>query len=352
MLAKRGNDVAYIACVLHPFWRIRNGGYVEFTDGPIKVCAYSGLFLPHMTDPLIPFPYLPGSRNRKWETLLERTEEVTGFPDVIHIHFPLMVLSSEVFEKYRERGAKVIVTEHWTKVLNKKLDKYEMSQMMSYLGFADAYTAVGYTLKRAIIEISDTNREILVIPNIINDVFRPLYEEHRDFRFGLVGRLSAQKQMDKAIEAFAMNFKERNDVKLIIVGDGTERENLLKLVSTLGVDAQVEFKGLLDREDTAAIVKTLDCFVCFSSYETFGVPVIEAWACGVPVITTTADCITDRWDERLGISVCHTDTEALKEAMKRMVDRKDRYDRDYISDYAISHYSEDCVYSELMAVYT
>lgn len=351
MLAKRGNDVTYIACVLHPFWRIQNGGFVEFEDGPLTVCAYSGFFTPHMTEPWIQFPYFPKSRNKRWKALLNKAEEHAGCPDVIHIHFPLMVLSAEVFEGYHDRGVKVVVTEHWTKVLNKKIDAYEKQQMMKYLAFTDTYMAVGYSLREAILESSKTGREIVVMPNVINDVFRPASQKHEGFVFGLVGRLSAVKQMDRVIEAFADQFQGAQNVRLVIVGAGAEGKRLDEQVNTLGVKDQVVFKGALNREDTAQVIKGLDCLVCFSRVETFGVPVIEAWACGVPVITTTADCLTDEWDDRLGISVRCTDEEALGAAMKKMVYSIAAYDRRFIADYALSRYSEDCVYDRLMDIY-
>lgn len=350
MLAKRGNDVTYIACVLHPFWRVKNGGFAEFEDGPVMVCAYSGFFTPHMSDPLIQFPYFPKIRNRKWEALLKRVE-AGGLPDIIHIHFPLMVLSAEVFRRYQERGVKIVVTEHWTKVLNQKIDRYETAQMMSYLQFADAYLAVGYSLRRAILALSGTDREIRVVPNIINDVFQLSDEENKGFRFGLVGRLAPEKQMDRVLETFAGLFRGQTDFRLVVVGGGSEREKLQKLTRSLGIEGQVDFKGSLDRESVASIVKTLDCLVCFSSYETFGVPVIEAWACGVPVITTTAECITDEWDDRLGISVSHTDVDALRSAMSRMAESKGMYDRVFISRFALSRYSEESVFDTLMEIY-
>ena len=351
MLAKRGNEVTYIACVLHPFWRIKNSGIVEFDDDLIKVIAYSGFFTPHMTDPMIQFPYFPKLRNSKWEKLLGKVEESVGLPDVIHIHFPLMVLSAEVFKKYHDRGVKVIVTEHWTKVINRKLDRYETNQMIAYLDYAAAYLAVGYSLKRAIIEITGTDKEIQVVPNIVNDAFKPSKAEHEGFRFGIVGRLVPEKQMDKVIEAFADAFKGDSNTQLIIVGGGPERKHLEDLAAMLGVSQQIAFKGLLGREKTAEAVRELDCLVCFSKYETFGVPVIEAWASGIPVITTTADSITDCWDDRLGISINCTDVDKLEAAMYQMVKEKRKYDKAYISEYAISMYSEDNVFNRLIEIY-
>lgn len=351
MLAKRGNDITYIACVLHPFWRIKSGGYVEFKDKPINVCAYSGFFTPHMTNPPIQSPYFPKLRNKRWKDLLKKAEELMGLPEVIHIHFPLLILSAEVFKEYRERGVKIVVTEHWSKVQNKQLDNYEKTQMEMFLQFANAYMAVGYSLRNAILDISGTKRKVEIMPNIINDMFRLEDRKHDGFKFGTVGRLVPAKQIDKIIATFANQFKGCKDVRLIIVGDGSQRRKLEKLTNMLGIKEQIEFKGALEREKTADIMKALDCLVCFSSYETFGVPVIEAWACGVPVITTTAENISEKWDEKLGISVNSRDINALGRAMKRMIKKREKYDRRYISEYALNQYSEETIYHRLIDIY-
>lgn len=346
MLAKRGNEVTYLACLLHPFWRIKEGGLVTFEDDPVKVVAYSGFFLPHMTYPIVPFPYLPKARAAKWKLILSKAEE-SGMPDVIHIHFPLFALAAEVFEEYSKKGVRVVVTEHWTKVLNEKTDRYETEQLIKFLSFADPFMAVGYSLRDAIKDITKTDKKIEIMPNIINDVFAPANSTHEGFVFGVVGRLVKLKQVDKIIEALS----ETEGAKLIVAGDGKEQNNLKNLAAQKGVEDRVEFTGHLGREETAKVVQGLDCLICFSRCETFGVPVIEAWGCGIPVITTTADCITEKWDDRLGISVSDKDTKALAEAMKKMINNIADYDSEYIERFAREHYSEDSVYEFLTGLY-
>lgn len=353
MLAKHGNQVSYIACVLHPFWRIKDGGYCTFQDELLNVFAYSCFFSPHITYPIFPIPYFPTRRNKIWDSFLKKVELETGKPDVIHIHFPLMILSVEVFKKYHDSGIKVVVTEHWTKVQNRRLDKFEYSQLLEYLNLADEYLCVGYLLQQAIYQITKTNRELKILPNIVNEVFKPLEnDEKQGFKFGIVGRLVSEKQMDKVIRQFARKFKNDSDVRLIIVGNGKEYKNLNKLVHSLAITSQVEFAGALKREETAAVLAKLDCLICFSKFETFGVPIIEAWACGIPVITTTADCITKQWNHYLGISVKHTDEDELGTAMEYMIGHIDEYDKNYISEYAQQNYSEDVIYNQLYKLYS
>lgn len=79
--------------------------------------------------------------------------------------------------------------------------------------------------------------------------------------------------------------------------------------------SQVVLTGSLNRKETAKKVAESDCLVCYSSFETFGVPIIEAWSCGIPAISTTACSVMDNFDSNLGIEISPYDYETLKKSM-------------------------------------
>lgn len=354
MLEKRGNHVVYIACRLHAPWRREKNGFSAFRDGEVEVRKLTATASPHFSNPSIPFPYFPKSRNRKWNTLLQAVEKEFGLPDVIHIHYPTALLASDVFKAYHDRGVKIFVTEHWGKALNKNLDAYERKEQNNYLSFANGYMSVGYSLRNAIREMSQTKREIIIMPDVINDVFLrvgPHERSNRPFTFCMAGRLAKEKNMDLVIRAFSQAFQGKNGVQLVLIGGGKERGALIQLAQSLGVQNQVIMKGLLSREETARAINASDCLICFSDYETFGVPIIEAWATGIPVITTAASSIMEQWDERLGISLQPRDTEGLKKAMQNMADGARDYDSGFIARYAAERYSEDAICARLMDIY-
>jgi len=93
-----------------------------------------------------------------------------------------------------------------------------------------------------------------------------------------MGRLHENKAFDVLLRAIS----RVPDAYLWIAGEGPLREELDKLAENLAVKPRVRFLGW--REDTDALLKTCDVFVCPSRHEPLGNVVLEAWAQGVPVV--------------------------------------------------------------------
>lgn len=103
-----------------------------------------------------------------------------------------------------------------------------------------------------------------------------------------VGRLSEEKCVDTIIESIA---KTKDNWKLIIIGDGEEKDRLMGITAGLGVLQRVVFKGWLDNPWT--LEENITATVLSSSYEGFPLVAIESMACGIPVISTPVDGIRE-----------------------------------------------------------
>lgn len=101
-----------------------------------------------------------------------------------------------------------------------------------------------------------------------------------------VGRLTKQKGHEFLLKAFKIVIQEINDLNLVILGEGEEKENLIKLADVLGIGDKVKFLGF--KANPYKYIAHSDVFVLSSLYEGFGNVILEAMACGVPVIST--DC--------------------------------------------------------------
>lgn len=347
MLAKRGHNVTYLALVFHHKNKVKKWGYCTWKEEDITVCVQSQFYAPdrlHL--------HLKHFQQKKWEDFLERVEEESGQPDVIHVHYPSMITVPETIFAYQKAGVRIVATEHWSRVLNQKVDKYEKNQLKTYVENADAFLCVGGPLRDAVKAITNTSREIPVIPNVVPANFQRKNKSKRGiFSFVAVGRLAPVKQFDLLIEAYAKAFRAQENVRLTIVGGGGEEKRLRKLVKQYGLEESVVLTGTLSREKTAEIMAASEALVCSSKYETFGVPVIEAWACGLPVVITDGLGLLEFWQDGLGKVVSWKRADEMAEAMQKVYENYDQYDLKRISEYAKARFSEPVIYNRLMRIY-
>ncbi|MGB8310395.1 MAG: glycosyltransferase family 4 protein [Halobacteriota archaeon] len=103
------------------------------------------------------------------------------------------------------------------------------------------------------------------------------------------GRLIYEKRIDVLIEAIALLKKELPAVTCRIIGDGPERENLQTLVRRLSLNDNVEFMGFIDQDGLIGYMKSSKAFVLPSVREGFGLVIVEANACKLPVVSIRHD---------------------------------------------------------------
>jgi glycosyltransferase involved in cell wall biosynthesis len=113
------------------------------------------------------------------------------------------------------------------------------------------------------------------------------YGIHReDFVILYLGRLHPKKSPEDMVKAFPKIVREVPNAKLVIAGKGSEKEKLEKLVQELKLQGKVIFTGFVSENAKWGLLKRCDIFVLPSIVEAFGIALIEAMACGKPVIAT------------------------------------------------------------------
>lgn len=145
-------------------------------------------------------------------------------------------------------------------------------------------------------------------------------EEQGVFRFLMVSRLTREKNIELALNAFAKVVKVFPETKLVIVGAGPYRRRLEALALKLGLmQGNVVFTGW--QEDTTRSFQYASCYMLTSNYEGYGRTVVEALAAGVPVIMTDVGVAGDIVrNEETGLVVPVGDVQSLIAAMRRMVE--------------------------------
>ena len=142
-------------------------------------------------------------------------------------------------------------------------------------------------------------------------------------RFIFVGRLVDWKCVDLLLEAFRV-VVSRTSATLEVLGDGPMRGSLEALAGALGVAGVVIFKGWLTQAECARRIREADVLVLPSIYECGGAVVLEAMACGLPVVATNWGGPADYLDGSCGILVDPVSREGfiegLSEAMTRLAE--------------------------------
>jgi glycosyltransferase involved in cell wall biosynthesis len=131
------------------------------------------------------------------------------------------------------------------------------------------------------------------------------------------GRLAAQKNFTRLLEAIAM--LDRDDVLLLLAGDGEERQMLEGKARDLGISDRVQFLGF--RNDVTTLMAQAHVFVLSSDYEGLPAVVVEALATNCPVIST--DCFANAREllgDLPGCAICDCTSEALAQTLHNWLD--------------------------------
>lgn len=103
------------------------------------------------------------------------------------------------------------------------------------------------------------------------------------------GRLIREKNVDIIIRATSLLKKDIPGIKCCIIGEGPRREELVSLALELGIGKNVEFADFMDYDRMIEKLRASRVFLLPSSREGFGISVIEAFSCGIPVITVNQE---------------------------------------------------------------
>lgn len=189
---------------------------------------------------------------------------------------------------------------------------------------ADVIITVSETIKQELIDQMNLPKEkIRVVYNGVDQArFHPVAERLQglpDHYFLYLGTLEPRKNLLGLLEGYRIAKPHIGDCKLVIGGaKGWEYSAIFETVKTYGLEQDVVFPGYLPFEDLPKLYSGAQAFVFPSFYEGFGIPPLEAMACGVPVITSDCSCLPEITGEA-AIHVNPKDGEALGSAMEQIL---------------------------------
>jgi len=293
------------------------------------------------------------------QKLFEKYAAQCGLPDIIHAHNVLYggVIANAITRSY---DIPFILTEHSSIYIAHRIHKWQVRMVKEVLKNADARLVVspylGCVLEKQFGQIA---QPWYWVPNVLDKTFEEQnifeYSEHKErdqIRILTIGSLIPIKNYEGLLQAFALAFKGNNRVHLVIGGSGPLCGRLENLAEHLQIRNQIEFLGALNREQVLNEMRCCNIFVLPSHHETFGVVLIEALACGKPVIATDSGgprCIVHDGN---GLLVTPGDNVALANAMKMMVQDIDQYDPKAIHEDCINRFGEKTIVNRIVDIYS
>ena len=306
------------------------------------------------------FPRMDRFCSRFWTKigmkLFERYIKDHGVPDIVHAHNAVYagILANQIKDRF---GIPYIITEHSSYFARALVSGFLILEATEVYKNADVLAVVSPNLGKFLeLRFGDAVQSWEWIPNILDarfeeDAFTSERKKNGRFYFLNIANMDRNKGQQDLIEAFAEKFRGREDVRLRIGGDGPLRRKLKNLAGDLGIGAQLDFLGYLDRKQILDEMRACDAFVLSSHYETFGAVLIEALACGKPVISTACggpECIVDKNN---GMLVPVKDIASMGDAMAMMKQGSEYFDKNSIRARCIANFGEEAFIRRISKMY-
>jgi glycosyltransferase involved in cell wall biosynthesis len=169
---------------------------------------------------------------------------------------------------------------------------------------AEHLIAISQTTKQDLVDLLQVpESKISVVHSGVDPFYAPVAAKEAEItsaRFGLkkpfmlfVGTLEPRKNIPFLIRAMASVLKER-DMQLVLVGKkGWQYDEIFSAIETHGLQNHVIELGYVSNEEKRALYSLASMFVYASMYEGFGMPILEAMACGCPVISANTSCLPE-----------------------------------------------------------
>lgn len=300
-------------------------GEKDYTDNETNIIRSPGL-------PLMDTGYFIGMR---YSTQAHR---LLNTMDIAHVHHPF--LSGSLALRYcRPRNIPIIFTNHtrydlYTQAYLPNVPEVVgetalQAYLPTFCRFCSLTIAPSAGMRNVLLRLG-VDSPIDVVPNGI-DLHRfqipiqPLERsilgfEPQNVVLVYVGRLSPEKNLSFLLQAFNGAIQAYNHIRLLLIGDGPEREALQELVNSYGMERYVRFTGLLGYEEVPRYLAMADAFVTASVTEVHPLSVIEAMAAGLPVLGIQSPGVGDTIEDgETGLLAAQEDLAIFTAKMVRMV---------------------------------
>jgi glycosyltransferase involved in cell wall biosynthesis len=240
-----------------------------------------------------------------------------GRPDIIHTQD---IYAYYVIKCARSLGIPFVISQHWTGFLRNSLSRKEIRQFRWAFAQAALIFPANEFAARDYARYGITTPTSW-LPNALDTtIFYPPPRDERQPALLHISGFTPQKRFPDIVRAFAAAQAERPETILHVVGDGRGRSEMEALAKRELPPGTFHFHGLLAKPRIADLLRRARGLIFPSEAETFGCVLMEAMACGCPVLTTRVGGIPAVVREGDGLFVKVGDIDAIASNMIRLVD--------------------------------
>jgi glycosyltransferase involved in cell wall biosynthesis len=272
---------------------------------------------------------------------LRRVLEEWGQPDVIHTQD---AYAYHVMKAAQNLGIPFVITQQWTGFMERQLDT------RAVMRFRWAFARAARVLPVNRWAAADyahygLKAPITWLPNALdtNVFYSPLQPAREPWLLHASGLTAQQKRFPDIVRAFARVRVARPNAELHVAGDGSNRAEMEAMAKRELPPKSFHFYGFLSKPELASLMRRACGFVFPSEAETFGCVLMEAMACGCPVLTTRVGGIPAVVREGEGLFAEVGDIERIAEGMCQLLDGTHGFDMTRISRETRERFSHEAV---------
>ena len=275
-------------------------------------------------------------------------------PDLIHLHVAYPLGQVALLWK-RLHGYKYVMTEHWTIYQPQNKDVLVgglKKKIVKIANNAALIMPVSLDLQRCM-EGHGVSNHFKVIYNLVNtDIFK-LGAPHTSSKKRML-HISTLRDEAKNFSGILRTIErlrqQRDDFELHVIHD-YEAPEFKQFVEEHHLADCVIFHGKKTSAEVAEAYQQADFFVLFSNFENLPCVIVEAFASGMPVLSTAVGGIAEILSPERGILIPQGDEDALLQGMIQMLDHSSEYDRQAIRDYALKTFAAQSIGLQVFEAY-
>jgi L-malate glycosyltransferase len=279
--------------------------------------------------------------------------------DLLHVHYAVPHAVCAVLAKQMlDDNIKILTTLHGTDITVLGYDP-SLSEMIKFgIEKSDAVTAVSHQLKEDTEQLLKTQKEIIPVHNFVDERVYYRRDNNSELKktYGIqddekvivhISNFRPVKRIQDVIKAFSLIRKELPS-KLLLIGNGPELTVACEQVRELNIEDDVLFLG--KQENVGELFSICDLKLLLSEKESFGLVLLEAMACGVPVIGTRIGGIPEVIvDGETGYMVEVGDTAAVADKAISLLKNDERHRR--FRENSVRHVKENFLSEKIVSVY-